>query len=62
MGVAREYGCLMEDKGIIFNASYLIDPKGVPQQITTNGLPNSITLLWSMANMRTAKQVMYQTH
>ena len=27
--VAREYGCLMEDKEIAFRASYLIDPKGV---------------------------------
>ncbi len=29
MRVAREYGCLIEDKGITFRASYLIDPKGV---------------------------------
>ncbi|KAH9023628.1 2-cysteine peroxiredoxin [Lactarius pseudohatsudake] len=28
MRVAREYGCLIEDKGITFRASYLIDPKG----------------------------------
>ncbi len=29
MRVAREYGCLIEDKGIAFRASYLIDPKGI---------------------------------
>ena len=29
MRVAREYGCLIEDKGITFRASYLIDPQGV---------------------------------
>jgi alkyl hydroperoxide reductase subunit AhpC len=29
MNVAREYGCLIEDKGITFWESYLIDPKGV---------------------------------
>ena len=39
MGVAREYGCLIEDKGIAFRASYLIDPKGVLRQITMNDLP-----------------------
>ncbi|KAI9432340.1 peroxiredoxin-1, partial [Lactarius indigo] len=33
----REYGCLIEDNGITFRASYLIDSKGV--QITTNDLP-----------------------
>ncbi|KAI9432336.1 peroxiredoxin [Lactarius indigo] len=39
MRVAREYGCLIEDKGIAFRASYLIDPKGVLRQITMNDLP-----------------------
>jgi alkyl hydroperoxide reductase subunit AhpC len=39
MGVAREYGCLIEDKGIALRASYLIDPKGVLRQITMNDLP-----------------------
>jgi alkyl hydroperoxide reductase subunit AhpC len=39
MGVAREYGCLIEDKGIAFRASYLIDPRGVLRQITMNDLP-----------------------
>jgi alkyl hydroperoxide reductase subunit AhpC len=39
MSVAREYGCLIEDKGITFRASYLIDPKGVLPQITMNDLP-----------------------
>jgi len=29
VGVTREYGCLIEDKGITFRASYLIDPKGM---------------------------------
>ena len=29
MRVARDYGCLIEDKGITFRASYLIDPQGV---------------------------------
>ncbi|KAI9432365.1 2-cysteine peroxiredoxin [Lactarius indigo] len=35
MDVACEYGCLIEDKGITFCASYLISSKG----ITTNDLP-----------------------
>lgn len=39
MNVAREYGCLIEDKGITFRGSYLIDPKGVLRQITVNDLP-----------------------
>ena len=39
MRVAREYGCLIEDEGITFRASYLIDPKGVLRQITMNDLP-----------------------
>jgi peroxiredoxin (alkyl hydroperoxide reductase subunit C) len=39
MGVAREYGCLIEDKGIALRASYLIDPKGMLRQITMNDLP-----------------------
>jgi peroxiredoxin (alkyl hydroperoxide reductase subunit C) len=39
MGVAREYGCLIEDKGIALRASYLIDPRGVLRQITMNDLP-----------------------
>jgi alkyl hydroperoxide reductase subunit AhpC len=39
MSVAREYRCLIEDKGITFLASYLIDPKGVLRQITMNDLP-----------------------
>jgi alkyl hydroperoxide reductase subunit AhpC len=29
MRVARDYGCLIEDKGVTFRASYLIDPQGV---------------------------------
>jgi len=39
MIVAREYGCLIEDKGITFRASYLIDPKSILRQITMNDLP-----------------------
>ena len=39
MRVAREYRCLIEDKGITFRVSYLIDPKGVLRQITMNDLP-----------------------
>jgi alkyl hydroperoxide reductase subunit AhpC len=39
MRVARDYGCLIEDKGIALRASYLIDPKGVLRQITMNDLP-----------------------
>ena len=39
MGVARDYGCLIESKGIALRASYLIDPKGVLRQITMNDLP-----------------------
>ena len=38
-GVAQEYGRLIENKGITFRASYLIDPKGVLRQITMNDLP-----------------------
>jgi len=34
MSVAHEYGCLIEDKGITFRTSYLIDLKGVLRQIT----------------------------
>ncbi|KAH9954988.1 thioredoxin-like protein [Lactifluus volemus] len=39
MRVARDYGCLIEDKGITFRASYLIDPNGTLRQITVNDLP-----------------------
>ena len=39
MNVGRKYGCLVEDKGITFRASYLIDPKGVLRRITMNDLP-----------------------
>lgn len=39
MRVARDYGCLIEDKGITFRASYLVDPKGALRQITMNDLP-----------------------
>ena len=39
MNVAREYGCLIEDKGVTFRASYWIDPEGVWRQITMNDLP-----------------------
>ena len=39
MRVARDYGCLIEDKGISLRASYLVDPKGVLRQITMNDLP-----------------------
>ncbi|KAI0292354.1 peroxiredoxin [Multifurca ochricompacta] len=39
MRVARDYGCLIEDKGITFRGSYLIDPEGVLRQITINDLP-----------------------
>ncbi|KAI9510350.1 2-cysteine peroxiredoxin [Russula earlei] len=39
MSVAREYGCLIEAKGIALRASYLIDPSGVLRQITINDLP-----------------------
>ena len=39
MNVAREYGCLVEDKGITFRASYLIYSKDNLRQITMNDLP-----------------------
>jgi alkyl hydroperoxide reductase subunit AhpC len=39
MSLAREYGCLNEDKGITSRASYLIDPKGMMRQITRNDSP-----------------------
>jgi alkyl hydroperoxide reductase subunit AhpC len=37
--VARDYGCLIEEKGITFRASYLIDPKGVLRQFSVSDLP-----------------------
>ena len=39
ISVAREYGCLIEDKEITFRAGKLIGPKGVLRQITMNDLP-----------------------
>ncbi|KAH9062499.1 2-cysteine peroxiredoxin, partial [Lactarius deliciosus] len=39
MRIARDYGCLIEDKGITFRASYLVDPKGILRQITMNDPP-----------------------
>ena len=39
MNVACKYGCLIEDKGITFCASYLIDLKGILRQTTMNDLP-----------------------
>jgi alkyl hydroperoxide reductase subunit AhpC len=39
MSVAREYGCLIEDKGITFRASYLIDPNGVLRYGRLSPLP-----------------------
>ncbi|KAI0292353.1 peroxiredoxin, partial [Multifurca ochricompacta] len=39
MHVARDYGCLIDDKGITFRGSYLIDPEGILRQITVNDLP-----------------------
>ena len=28
MNVVHEYGCVIEDRGITFRESYVIDPKG----------------------------------
>jgi peroxiredoxin (alkyl hydroperoxide reductase subunit C) len=39
MGVTREYGCLIEDKGVTLRASYLSDPKAVLRQVTMNDVP-----------------------
>ncbi|KAH9164990.1 2-cysteine peroxiredoxin [Lactarius sanguifluus] len=39
MRIARDYGCLIEDKGITFRTSYLVDPKGILRQITMNDPP-----------------------
>ena len=39
MRVARDYGCLIESKGVSLRASYLVDPRGVLRQITMNDLP-----------------------
>lgn len=36
--VARDYGVLMEDKGIALRGTYLIDPKGVLQWMSVNAL------------------------
>lgn len=36
--VSRDYGVLMEDKGIALRGTYLIDPKGVLQWMSVNAL------------------------
>ncbi|MEO5971407.1 MAG: peroxiredoxin [Bdellovibrionia bacterium] len=36
--IARDYGVLLEDKGIALRGTYLIDPKGVLQWMSVNAL------------------------
>jgi alkyl hydroperoxide reductase subunit AhpC len=36
--VSRDYGVLLEDKGIAFRGTFLIDPKGVLQWMSVNAL------------------------
>jgi alkyl hydroperoxide reductase subunit AhpC len=36
MDVARKYGCLIDEEGITFRATYLVDPRGVLRQMTIN--------------------------
>lgn len=37
--MSRDYGVLLEDKGISLRGLFLIDPNGVTRQITINDLP-----------------------
>ncbi|EIM80687.1 peroxiredoxin [Stereum hirsutum FP-91666 SS1] len=37
--ISRDYGVLLEDKGVALRGSFLIDPKGILRQITVNDLP-----------------------
>ncbi|KAF1983793.1 thioredoxin-like protein [Aulographum hederae CBS 113979] len=39
MKLARDYGVLLEEKGIALRGSFIIDPEGVVRQITINDLP-----------------------
>ena len=36
--IARDYGVLMEDKGIALRGTFVIDPKGTLQRMTVNAL------------------------
>ena len=44
MNITREYGCLIEDKGVTFRATYWVDPEGVWRQITMNDPPVGISV------------------
>lgn len=37
--ISKDYGVLLEDKGLALRGSFLIDPKGVVRQMTINDLP-----------------------
>jgi alkyl hydroperoxide reductase subunit AhpC len=37
--IAKDYGALVEEKGIALRANYLIDPKGVLRHISMNDFP-----------------------
>jgi alkyl hydroperoxide reductase subunit AhpC len=37
--ISRDYGVLLEDKGLALRGSFLIDPKGIVRQVTMNDLP-----------------------
>ncbi|KAI0031015.1 thioredoxin-like protein [Vararia minispora EC-137] len=39
MQIARDYGCLIEEEGVSFRGTYIIDPKGVLRQMTVNDKP-----------------------
>ena len=37
--IAKSYGCLIEDQGIAFRATYIIDDKGILRHMTIGDLP-----------------------
>jgi len=39
MQISRDYGVLIEEKGIALRGLFIIDPQGILRQITINDLP-----------------------
>ena len=37
--ISRDYGCLIEEEGIAFRATYIIDDKGIMRHVTIGDLP-----------------------
>ncbi len=37
--ISKDYGCLIEDEGISFRATYIIDDKGILRHMTIGDLP-----------------------